>query len=55
MEIFADDKSSNTTQYEEEFLKYVQKDYCAEHRWLTFSNYSFPTAIAIGSGESSFD
>jgi len=56
------DETSYTTQYQDAFLKYVEKEYGAKHRSVPVikpesvpSNNVFPTAPGSGSGQSSFD
>jgi len=62
MDINPEDKTSYTTQYQEAFLKYVEKEYCAKHRRVPVnkletvpSNNLLPSATASGSYQSSFD
>jgi len=53
---------SDTAQYQEAFLKYVENEYCAKHRWLPVTisenirnnNLSF-SAMASKSGQSTYD
>jgi hypothetical protein len=61
MDINPEDKTSDTTQYQEGFLKYVENEYCTKHQRVpvnTFntvlSSYFVPSATASGSCESSF-
>jgi len=61
MDINPDDEALYTTQYQEAFLKYVENEYCAKHRWLSVNklervvnNNPFSTK-ASGCGQSSFD
>jgi hypothetical protein len=57
-----EDETSYTTQYQQDFLKYVENEYCAKHRrtpvnkheTVTSSNL-VPSATASGSYQSSFD
>jgi len=62
MDIHPEDKTSYTTQYKGAFLKYVENEYCAKHRHLPvtkpesiLNNNRFPSAMASGSGQSSYD
>jgi len=57
-----EDKTSYATKYKEEFLKYVENEYCAKHRCLQVieprnipSNYHFPSTMASISGHSGDD
>jgi len=62
MDINPEDETSYTTQYQEAFLKYVEHKYCAKPRRVqvnkpknALSNNLVPSAMASGSGQSSFD
>jgi len=62
IEINSEDVTSYTMQYQEVFLKYVENEYCAQHRHLCGmkpdgiqSNFVFISALASGSGQLSFD
>jgi len=62
MDINPEDKTSYTTQYQKAFLKYVENEYCAKHRWLSLtkheklqSNDFIHSATPSQSGQSSFD
>jgi len=62
MDINPEDETSYTTQYQEAFLKYVEKEYCAKHRHVLVniletvpSSNLVPSATASGSYQSSFD
>ena len=55
-------ETSYTMQHQEALLRYVENEYCAKHRQLSvnksqklLSNNSIPSAMASGSGQSSFD
>jgi len=62
MDINPEDETSYTTQYQEAFLKYVEKKYCAKHRYLPVTesknlpnnNLSF-SAMASRSAQCSYD
>jgi len=62
MDINPEDKASYTTQFQEAFLKYVENENCAKH-WRVpvnkpesiLSSNPIPSAMALGSGQSSFD
>jgi len=62
MDIYPEDKTSYTTQYQEAFLKYVENEYCAKPwrvpvyilKTIPSSNL-VPSATAAGSYQSSFD
>jgi len=60
MDINREDETSNTTQYQEVFLKYVENEYCAKNRCVLVnkpeslpSNNLVPSTKASGSGQSS--
>ena len=62
MDIIPEDETSYTTHYQEAFLKYVENEYCAKHRWMSVikheklqSNDFILSATASQSGQSSFD
>jgi len=62
MDINPEDETSYTTQYQEAFLTYMENEYCSKHRWLSVikperipNNNPFPSAMASGYSESSFD
>jgi len=62
MDFNPEDDTSYTTQCQEEYLKYVENEYCAKHRFVTviksesvLSNNLFPSATTAGFGQSSFD
>jgi len=62
MDINPEDETSYTTQYQEGFLKYVENEYCANHRRLSVtkheklqSNDFIHSATPSQSGQSSFD
>ena len=62
MYINPEDDTSYTTKYQEVCLKYVEVEYCAKHRHgpvntseRVQSRNLFPSALASGSGQSSFD
>jgi len=62
MDINPEDETSYTTQYQEAFLKYVEKQYCAKHRRLrviksdnTLNNNLSSFEMASRSGQSSYD
>jgi len=62
MDINPEDETSYITQYQEAFLKYVENEYCAEHRRAPVnkletvpSSNVVPSATASGSYQSSFD
>jgi len=62
MDINPEDETFYTTQYQEAFLKYVENEYCAEHRCVpvnkletVLSSNLVPSAMASGSYQSSFD
>jgi hypothetical protein len=62
MDINPEDETSNTTQYLEAFLKYVENEYCTKHRRLpviksdnTLNNNLSSCEIASRSGQSSYD
>ena len=55
MDIHPEDETSDTTQYHEAFLKYVENEYCAKHRHVPVnelktvpSNNLLPSATASG-------
>jgi len=57
-----DDETSYTTQYQVAILKYVENEYCANHRGVpgnkletVLSNHLLPSVTASGSYQSSFD
>jgi hypothetical protein len=61
IDINLENKRSYTTRYEQEFLKYVENDYCAKHRRVPVnkpesvpSSNLFPSAMATGSSQSCF-
>jgi len=62
IDISPEDETFYTTQYHEEFLKYVENEYCAKYLHVTVnkpksvsSNNHVPSPMASGSGQSSFD
>ena len=62
IDINPEDETSNTTQYQEDFLKYVGIEYFANHRRMSVINPKtvlhsniFPSAKASEFGQSSFD
>jgi len=62
MDINPEDETSYTTQYQEAFLKYVENEYCAKHRYVPVnklqslpSSNHIPSATASRSCQSSFD
>jgi len=62
MDINPEDQTSYTAQYQEAFLKYVENEYCAEHRRVPVNKLEtvptsnlVPSATASGSYQSSFD
>jgi len=62
MDINPEDETSYTTQYQEAFLKYVENEYCAQHRHVPVNKLEMvpscnlvPSATASGSYQSSFD
>jgi len=62
MDINPEDGTSYTTQYQEDFLKYVENEYCAKHRRVPVnkletvpSSNLVPSAPASGFYQSSFD
>jgi hypothetical protein len=62
MDINPEDEISYTTQYEEVFLKSVENEYCAKHRWVPVdilqnipSSDLVSCATASGSYQLSFD
>jgi len=62
MDIDPEDEASYTTQYQEAFLKYVEKGYCAKHWCMpvnkletVLSGNLVPSATTSGSYQSSFD
>jgi len=62
MDIYPEDKTFYTTQYQEVFLKYVENEYCAKHRREPVKKHkTFPSsdlnhsAPASGSCRSYFD
>jgi len=62
MDMNPENETSYNTQYQEAFLRYVEKKYCAKHRRMSVtkpeneqhSNF-FPSGMAFGFGQSSFD
>jgi hypothetical protein len=61
MDINPEDETSNTSQYKDACLKYVDNEYCAKHepvpvnKWQSLlSSNPIPSATAVGSTESSF-
>jgi hypothetical protein len=61
-DINPEDETSYTTQYQEAFLKYVENEYCAEHRRALVNTLEtvltsnlVPSAMASWSYQSSFD
>lgn len=62
MDIIPKDETSDTTQYQQAFLKYVQDEYCGKHRCLPIAQPKsvpthnlFSSAIASRSGQSSYN
>jgi len=62
MDINPEDETSDTTQHQEAFLKYVENEYCANHRRMSItkheklqSNDFIHSATPSQSGQSSFD
>jgi len=62
MDINREDESSYTTQYQEACMKYVENEYCAKHRRLSFTTHEKPqsndiiqSATPSKSGQLSFD
>jgi len=62
MDINPEDETSNSTQYQEAFLKYVQNEYCAKHRRVPVNTQEclprsnlIASATAPGSCQSFFD
>jgi len=62
IDINPEDETSNTTQYQEAFLKYVENEYCANHIRVAViehevvpSNTLFPSATDTGSDQFAFD
>jgi len=62
LDINPEDETSYTTQYQEAFLKYMEKEYCAKHRRLPVTkldtiphNNLSSSAMASRSGQSSYD
>jgi hypothetical protein len=62
MDIYPEDETSSTTQYQEGFLKYVENEYCAKHQRVPVNKLEtvptsnlVPSATASGSYQSSFD
>jgi hypothetical protein len=62
MDIHREDETSYTTQYEEAFLKYVENDYCANHRHVPVNKHEtvlssnlVPSATASGPYQSSIN
>jgi len=62
IDIHSEDETSFTTKFANAFLKYVEIQYCANHRHLhviepkcELSNNHFPSIMASRSGHSSFD
>jgi len=62
MDINLPDENSYITQYQESFLKYMENEYCAKHRWLQVSKFkTIPdnnlgsSTLASRSGQSSYD
>jgi len=62
MDIYPEDETSYTTQYQEAFLKYVENEYCAKHRRVPVNKFEMvqnsnfvPSATASGSYQSSID
>jgi len=61
MDINPKDETSYTTQYQQAFLKCVENEYCAKHRWVPVSKLEsvpiidpVPSATVSGSSQSSF-
>jgi hypothetical protein len=62
MDIYPEDETSYTTQYQQAFLMYVENEYCTKHRRApvnkletVLSSNVVPSATASGSYQSSFD
>jgi hypothetical protein len=62
MDINPEDETSDTTQYQEAFLKYVENEYCAKHRRMllikshnTLNNNLSSFEMASRSGQCSYD
>jgi len=62
MDITPEDETSNTTQYQEAFLKYLEKKYRAKHRRVPVSKHQslprcnlIPSETVLGSCQSTFD
>jgi len=62
MDIYPEDETSYTTQYQEAFLKYVENEYCAKHRHVRVIKLAtvptsnlVPSATTSGSYQSSVD
>ena len=60
MDIYPEDETSYTPQYQEAFLKWVENEYCAKHRHVPVNKHDsilssnlVPSAMASGSGQSS--
>jgi len=62
MDINPEDETSYTTHYQEALVKYIENEYCADHRGVPVSKHEslpssnlIPSATASGSCQSSFD
>jgi len=62
MDINREDETSYTTQYQKALVKWVEKDYCAKHEWMSvirpntvLHTFNIASAKASGFGQSWFD